>query len=325
MKKIEGFVLLLSLFFVGCGKGPHLVLAKGAGGMSAAHLTYYGNIKSIFIRRCGACHHPGAAIPNWQDYQTAFSLRALIYRKVVVNHTMPLQGSPESIAITPAERALIGDWIQNGAPEGNPSAAPSPMPTPTPTPAPAPGQKPLPPEYSSIGTLLNTECFSCHSNNGNPTSPIFPRLAGQHKSYLIKELGAFRDHQRSDPNAQTFMWSIAKPLSDQQIQLLAQYFSQQPAIANVTPTDAASIKRGKSIFQNGLPSAGVPACESCHGNNAMGNSFAPRLAGQNAGYIANQFAAFDNGQRAEATVMPTFSKNLTGSQVKDVANYLQSL
>ena len=170
-----------------------------------------------------------------------------------------------------------------------------------------------------------TECFGCHSNNGNPTSPIFPRLAAQQKNYLINELTALRSHQRSDPNAQAYMWPIASALTDQQIQSLANYFSAQPATANTVPNDSASIARGESIFKNGLPNQGVPACESCHGPTALGNSFAPRLAGQNAGYIVTQFQAFDNEQRPEATTMPTFSKSLTMAQAQDVANYLQSL
>ncbi|MCA1804068.1 MAG: hypothetical protein LC646_01580 [Xanthomonadaceae bacterium] len=44
---------------------------------------------------------------------------------------------------------------------------------------------------------------------------------GQHAPYLAKQMKAFRDGTRSDP----MMSPMAKPLSDQDIENLAAYFS----------------------------------------------------------------------------------------------------
>ena len=51
----------------------------------------------------------------------------------------------------------------------------------------------------------------------------------------------------------------------------------------VAKADAA---RGETIFNNGVPANGVPACTSCHGaggNSAMNVN--PKLAGQHAEYV----------------------------------------
>ncbi|MGZ3158772.1 MAG: c-type cytochrome [Burkholderiaceae bacterium] len=42
-------------------------------------------------------------------------------------------------------------------------------------------------------------CSACHGNDGNSTSPNFPKLAGQQSEYFIKQMKEFRSHNRSDP------------------------------------------------------------------------------------------------------------------------------
>ena len=58
----------------------------------------------------------------------------------------------------------------------------------------------------------------------------------------------------------------------------------------VAKADAA---RGETIFNNGVPANGVPACTSCHGaggNSAMNVN--PKLAGQHAEYVEKQLKDF---------------------------------
>lgn len=64
-------------------------------------------------------------------------------------------------------------------------------------------------------------CMTCHGAKAEGNS-IFPRLAGQHRQYLIKQLLVFRDtHGRPD----TPMEGVSKSMTDQQIQQLADYLS----------------------------------------------------------------------------------------------------
>ena len=35
-------------------------------------------------------------------------------------------------------------------------------------------------------------CVACHNTDGNSVIPIYPKLAGQHQSYLEKQLREYR-------------------------------------------------------------------------------------------------------------------------------------
>jgi len=90
---------------------------------------------------------------------------------------------------------------------------------------------------------------------------------------------------------------------------------------------AASLASGKTIFTQGK--GDVPACNSCHGENGMGNDAmgTPRLAGQISQFIKKQLEDFANDRRQDTTmfVMNTNAKGLSPQDRRDVAAYVSSL
>ena len=44
--------------------------------------------------------------------------------------------------------------------------------------------------------IAGGSCFLCHGAQGESTSEVFPRLAGQHAEYVAKQLNAFKSGQR---------------------------------------------------------------------------------------------------------------------------------
>ncbi len=64
-------------------------------------------------------------------------------------------------------------------------------------------------------------CIGCHGPSGAGIPPNFPRLAGQHASFIETQLLAFKSGQRKNP----IMNPIAFPLSEEQIKQLALYVS----------------------------------------------------------------------------------------------------
>lgn len=64
-------------------------------------------------------------------------------------------------------------------------------------------------------------CAGCHGMDGKSANPAWPNLAGQNKDYLISSIKAYRDGGRDNP----LMSPMAKPLSDEAIEKLANYFS----------------------------------------------------------------------------------------------------
>ena len=66
-------------------------------------------------------------------------------------------------------------------------------------------------------------CTTCHGDTGKSKTQRYPNLAGQNSLYLVSRLKYFRDGV--EPGNQ--MNAQAVPLSDETIELLADYFSRQ--------------------------------------------------------------------------------------------------
>ena len=167
-------------------------------------------------------------------------------------------------------------------------------------------------------------CSNCHGLTGESTSPVFPKLAGQQKDYLVVQLTDFKGHERKDDRGTQYMWGFTH-LTDSQVNELADYFSTQaPMRAHAAP--AAALSRGETIFSQGIPESAVIACTSCHGPTAEGNGAIPRLAGQHASYIVEQIKVFQNtDQRPRGAAMKMVTHALSAQDTQAVALYLASI
>jgi len=74
-------------------------------------------------------------------------------------------------------------------------------------------------------------CVPCHGALGISTMPDAPHLAGQPRVYLVSQLKAFRSGKRQHE----VMSVIAKPLGDDDIELLADWFSSIGVEAKARP------------------------------------------------------------------------------------------
>ncbi len=166
-------------------------------------------------------------------------------------------------------------------------------------------------------------CGTCHGPHGNSQQPKFPILAGQNANYLAAQLKNFRSETRGDPDAISYMWGMAGPLSDESVTALAQYYSTQK-VAPARPQTSAEIVRGRDIYEHGIESEGVPACMACHGPDAHGTGDFPRLAGQHAQYVLKQLSSFQSNMRNVA-VMHGVAQSLRLSEMQAVAAYVESL
>jgi len=66
-------------------------------------------------------------------------------------------------------------------------------------------------------------CASCHGPDGNSKNPEWPKLAGQHAVYLVRQLMAFKTGERRND----LMSPQATRLSKQDMHDLAAYFQAQ--------------------------------------------------------------------------------------------------
>ena len=168
-------------------------------------------------------------------------------------------------------------------------------------------------------------CANCHGAKGISVSPNFPNLAGQSQPYLVAQLKSFRSHGRSDPAGFEYMWGVSAHLSDTQINGLADYYSsQKPAIG--IAHEAVLLKDGQRIFEQGIVASNVAACSTCHGAKGEGMQQFPRIAGQHADYTVKQLLVFQQtDQRPDGAMMKAITHNLTTSNMKSVALYLESM
>jgi len=165
-------------------------------------------------------------------------------------------------------------------------------------------------------------CSTCHGPRGISTSPEFPILAAQHKSYLEAQIDAFRKRTRAEKDAHDFMWGIAGNLDESIIDAIAAYYAAQPPAPGRTDNPAL-VAQGKELFDKGVPDRAIPACMACHGADATGVADFPRLAGQHAKYVAKQLTFIQSLVRA-APVMHGIVKDLTPAEIQALAAYVQS-
>ena len=75
---------------------------------------------------------------------------------------------------------------------------------------------------SNAGRNLSATCALCHGTDGRSVG-TFPALAGQDKAALVGKLKDFKAGKGSP----TIMHQISKGFSDEQIDLMAAYYSAQ--------------------------------------------------------------------------------------------------
>jgi len=138
------------------------------------------------------------------------------------------------------------------------------------------------------GLVAAFGCAECHGADGIGVAPAYPNLAGQDKRYLKAQLTRFR----APPGGQLALnWSAyrsdhimgpkAKPLTDNDVEGLAAYFSQLdcgvPQAVDIPPQPKV-----------------VARCLRCHGTAAVENGLAavPSLFGQKAPYLDRQLRLF---------------------------------
>jgi cytochrome c553 len=176
---------------------------------------------------------------------------------------------------------------------------------------------------AAAGKTKSAICMACHGADGNSPNPIWPKLAGQHTSYILAQLKHFKAGTRKND----LMSPMAAPLNDQDMADLAAYFSSQEQNAGTAAADKVSM--GEKIYRGGNMSSKVAACMACHGPNGIGNAPGgfPRISGQHAAYVEKTLKDFRSGNRTNDPnmMMRGVAANMTDAEIMAVAQYVQGL
>jgi cytochrome c553 len=183
---------------------------------------------------------------------------------------------------------------------------------------------------TNTSTVTNQEvqaklqyCEVCHGVSAQGFLGYYPipRLAGQQITYIETQLQGFVEHKRTN----NIMFNVGHVLSPAMIAALATSFHDlNPKPLGNAPKEL--VAAGKQIYEEGVPSANVIACATCHGKEAKGDGQFPRLAGQLYAYVTLQLTNWSK-ERGETTsdIMAPIARGLTESQIKAVAAYVSNL
>jgi len=179
---------------------------------------------------------------------------------------------------------------------------------------------------AAAGQAKSAICAACHGVDGNSAVPNWPKLAGQHASYMERQTALIQSGARPVPE----MMGIVAAMSEQDFSDIAAYFSSQTNNGGVADESIAAL--GQRIYRAGNAETGVPACMSCHGPAGEGNPLAgyPALAGQHSMYTAKMLTGFRNGDNwgeddGPSHIMNGSAANMTDEEITAVSSFIQGL
>jgi thiosulfate dehydrogenase len=161
---------------------------------------------------------------------------------------------------------------------------------------------------------LAPPCLKCHAADGLGVAPAFPPIAGQHASYIVSQLQAWKSGSRTN-DPQSLMKSAVQNLTDDEMNAVAEYFANtEPAkiAGNSVSLISAGSKPIKAAGDSKIsaPTQFAPPPEAEIPNNEFGEMV---LMGKNIfthtgqyakGYVGNGLNCanchIDNGRKADS-------------------------
>lgn len=282
-------------------------------------------------------------------YARTFSLLAAgtLLGTLVVSQSLAAQDPPPAPQEAPAEEAPATDADTQDA------TAPDAVTTPTKPPPMLDLRRIVPIQGDATAGKTKAEvCSACHGAQGIAIAPLFPNLAGQRAEYLYWQLV---EYKRGNVPAST-MTPLVTDLTDTDMRDLAVYYASLPAnppaaadAPAATEEDPAApapdpnvVALGQTLYLNGDPAKGMPACQGCHGSDAQGFPDAmtpnrnghvpyavfPRLRGQQPDYLQTRLGQYQTGQSTDSTtdlVMNGVGHRLDAESIAALSQYLSSL
>jgi sulfide dehydrogenase cytochrome subunit len=166
-------------------------------------------------------------------------------------------------------------------------------------------------------------CESCHGEDGISTQPDVPIIAGFSREGFLNTMDVFRDDDRialafqKPDEPETQMNDIARQLSDEDVEALADYFSQRPFKPVAQPFNRKLADRGEILHKR--------HCDRCHTHNgAEPVEDAAILAGQWTPYLKRQFDNIVSGKRVVPRIMYRRIKRLSPADIDALLHFYAS-
>ncbi len=155
-----------------------------------------------------------------------------------------------------------------------------------------------------------SQCASCHGQTGRSGDSTMPVIWGQDAAYITKQLNDYRDGSRDSQ----IMSSMAEGIPRARMSEAAERVAKRPWPDLAGPISKTHLS---DLAQ---------ACTACHGADLKGGQTdtepAPRLAGQNERYLAEQMQAFAMALRGNQPAMTSMMSGIDAAQREALAREL---
>lgn len=169
------------------------------------------------------------------------------------------------------------------------------------------------------GEAAYAVCRGCHEADGSGRGDaIYPQLAGQHASVLIKQMVDVRAGRRDNPKMHPFVaeWVV----SSEEVADIAAYLAALPIPTTNLKGDGAALAQGQALYARD--------CAACHGERGEGDAdaFYPRVASQHYSYLEYESRLIrDGGRRNANPEMVEVIQGYSDADISAVSDYLSRL
>ena len=171
------------------------------------------------------------------------------------------------------------------------------------------------------GRVVYKVCTSCHGPEAwGSADGLFPQLAGQYRSVIIRQIKDIRDGNRDNPTMYPFSQTEALG-GEQALADVAAYIEGLPMNPDHGKGEwepgTPEFEQGKALYKRD--------CAHCHGEQGEGNAAdgVPLLQGQHYQYMLRQFEWIRDGRRRNANPgMVSQITKFSDSAMKQVVNYV---
>lgn len=165
-------------------------------------------------------------------------------------------------------------------------------------------------------------CGECHDLDGVAPNGHFPSLAGQNRSYFLKQMADFRDGRRHNDHGQ--MGVSSREAAGKALDEVAAYFARLPPPLPAPAAGGGDAARARLLVTAGSRAERIPACDNCHGPHPKHDFVAPCLASQQPGYLSKELEDFKAGRRGNDPrgVMQKVATHLSEADIAALAAYL---
>lgn len=169
------------------------------------------------------------------------------------------------------------------------------------------------------GKIAYEVCQGCHRADGSGRADaVYPSLAGQHASVLIKQMIDVRSGRRDNPKMHPFVgeWVV----SPEEVADISAYLNKLPVPLDNSKGKGEHLAQGKELYERD--------CATCHGDQGQGRAadFYPVVAQQHYAYLLREGELIrDGGRRNANPKMVVVIRDYTNAELEAVSDYMSRL